>query len=89
MQSSYTLQLLLGDPLKAEYLHIALAFGGPFESRVRAHDLLWTWSIFYEWIQSFQPKLRNIFERNTSTGGPKKGKGEASASLAPFKSTTG
>jgi len=40
MQSTYTFQWLLGAPLKTEYLQIAVAVGGHFQSRVLTCDLL-------------------------------------------------
>ena len=54
---------MLGAPLKAEYLHLAVTVGGPFERRVLIYDLLQ--NISYEWIISFSPKLRKIYARNT------------------------
>jgi len=60
-QSTCTLQLLLGAPLKAEYLHIAVAPGGPFEDDVIRKTL-------YERIINFSPKMRNVYARNTLRG---------------------
>ena len=84
-QNTYILQLMLESPLKAEYLHITVASGGLFESRVLTHcsccwGLLWKQST-YIWSASehiiwvdhkFSPKLRTVYVRNTSNA-PKKG----------------
>jgi len=85
-----------GPTLKAEYLRITVAVGGPFESRVPTHccwvhfkirvltcDLLR--SILYEWIISFSSKMRKIYARNTSSGGLKRGERQVPRSL-PLKS---
>jgi len=47
-------------PWKAEYLHIAVAVGSPFECRVITH-------------YSFSPKLRKVYAWNTSRGPLKRG----------------
>ena len=73
------------SPLKAEYLHITVAVGGPFESRVHTYDLLR--SILYKWIIRFSSKMRTIYARNTIERAPKRGEAEESASLASFIST--
>jgi len=67
-QITFELQLLLGYPLKANYLHITISVGGRFESRVLAYDLLC--STVYDWIMSFSPNIRKIHARNTSRRGP-------------------
>jgi len=74
------LQLLLGAPFKAKYLHSTVSVGGPFESRVLTYELLC--STLYVRIISFSSKLRKIYARNTSRRGTKKRGPEASASLA-------
>jgi len=66
MQITFKWQLLLGIPLKAKYLHVAVSVGGPFESRVFTYDLLC--STLYEWILSFSPKIRQ-YMRVTPQGG--------------------
>jgi len=55
--------MIVGTPLKAEYLHIADGVGGLFESRVLTYDQLR--SILYERIISFSPKLRKSYAGNT------------------------
>jgi len=78
----------LGAPLKAKYLHITVSVGGPFESRVPTYDLLC--STLYEWIIGFSPKIRKIYTRNTSKGGPQKRGGLRQVPrLPPLKQTTG
>ena len=70
----------MGAFLKADYLQIAVAVGGHFESRVLTFDLLC--STLYEWIRSFIfTKNRGKFTRVTQEGGAERGVG-ASASLA-------
>ena len=60
----------VGAPFKVKYLHITLSVGGPFGSRVLTDDLLC--STLYEWITSFSSKIRKIYMRITSRGGPQK-----------------
>ena len=69
-QSTFKLQLLLGAPFKAKYLRSTVSVVGPFESRVLTYDQLC--STLYVWIISFSSKLRTIYTRNTSRGGPQK-----------------
>jgi len=66
--------------LKAKYLHISLFVRGPLKVRLLTCVLLC--SILFVWIISFSSKIRTIYVRNTSRGGPQKGGGEGSASLA-------
>ena len=44
---------------------------GPFESKILAYALLC--SALHEWIIRLSPKIRKIYTRNTSRGGPQKG----------------
>jgi len=70
----------LGALLKAEYLHITVVAGGPFESRVaylhiaaavgapfegRVLNYDVVRKIIYGQIMSFSPKMRNIYAGNT------------------------
>jgi len=72
------ISVVVGGSLKADYLQIAVAVGGLFESIALIYYLLS--STLYEWIICFSPKFRKIYARNTSRGTPKGG--DASASLA-------
>ena len=80
----------VGAPLKAKYLHITVSVGDPlkgtFESRVLTYDLLC--STLYEWVISFSPKIRKLYARNTSRGGPKKGGARKMPRSPPLKHTT-
>ena len=81
MKAEYLqIAVAVGGPFKAKYLHSTVSVGGPFESRVLTYDLLC--STLNVRIISFSSKLRKIYVRNTSKGVPKKGGPEASASLA-------
>jgi len=50
----------VGGPLKAKYLNITVSVVGGFESRVLTYHLPWD-----EWIISFSPKIRKIHARST------------------------
>jgi len=75
----------VGARMKVEYLRITVAVGGPFESRaITHHSFCWPFenrvltydlfrSILYEWIISFSPKMRKVYERNTFKGTLKRG----------------
>ena len=74
-QSTCTLQLLLGAPLKADlptYI-LQLLLGSPlkFEGRVLNYDVVR--KILYERIITFSPKMKNIYARNTFKGPLKSG----------------
>ena len=72
-----------GRPYEAEYLHILVVVGGPFESRVaylhfaaalggsfegRVLNHDVIRKILYERIINFSPKMKNIYARNTLRG---------------------
>jgi len=48
----------VGRLCKAEYLHITIVVGGPFEGRVVNYDAVR--KILYERIINFSPKMRKI-----------------------------
>jgi len=65
---------MLVGPLKAEYLHLAVAVWGHFESRLLTYDLLR--SILYEWI-SCSPTMTKIYVQNITRRAPEKcGRGQ-------------
>jgi len=72
--------------LKAEHLHITFAVGGPFEAIVLNYDLVQ--KILYERITSFSPKMRKLYGRNTSKGGPEKWGPRQVSRSPPLKHTT-
>jgi len=85
-QITFKLQLLLGAPLKAKYLHSTVSVEAPFESRALAYDLLC--STLCEWIIRLSPKIRKIHVRNTSRGPPTRGGPRQAPRSPPLKHTS-